>query len=154
MYVLVTNETAIYYTVTDLRRDNPDVSFPVPMPDSTLVEFNVYPCQPVNPPTVDYTQNLTMGPPIFDKGAWEQTWIVSAASPDELLERENAMRQANKEQASSLLVETDYLDLPNTSNQIYNINDILVYRNALRLIAIAPPIDVDQWPIKPKTVWK
>jgi hypothetical protein len=154
MYVLVTGDTAVYYSVTDLRRDNPDVSFPVPTPDSTLAEFSVYPCQSVNPPTVDHTQNLTMGSPAFDNGTWEQTWIVSAASPDEILERESAMRQANKEQASVLLTETDYLDLPNTSNQIDNISDILAYRNAVRSIAVNPLIKVDQWPTKPKTIWK
>lgn len=154
MYVLVTGDTATYYTVTDLRRDNPDVSFPVPTPDSTLAEFNVYPCQEVAPPSVDYTQNLTMGPPLNDNGAWEQTWIVSAASPEEIAEREAAMRQANKEQASQLLFESDYTDLPNTADKIVNLQEILAYREALRVIAINPPVTVNTWPTRPATVWK
>ena len=153
MYVLVTGDTATYYTVTDLRRDNPDVSFPVPTPDSTLAEFNVYPCQEVAPPSVDYTQNLTMGPPLNDNGAWEQTWVVSAASPEEIAQREAAMRQANKEQASQLLSESDYTDLPNTASQIINIDEIIAYRSALRIIAVNPPITVPAWPIRPKTNW-
>lgn len=153
MYVLVTGDTATYYTVTDLRRDNPDVSFPVPTPDSTLAEFNVYPCQAVTPPSVDYTQNLTMGEPVLIDGVWTQTWIVTPASPDEIAEREGAMRQANKEQASQLLSESDYTDLPNTADKIVNLQEILAYREALRMIAINPPVNINTWPTRPTTVW-
>lgn len=154
MYVLVTGDTAIYYSLTDLYRDNPDVSFPVPTPDSTLAEFDVYPCAEVPPPSVDYTQNLAMGPPACPAGAWEQTWVVTPATPEEITEREAAMRQANKEQASQLLSESDYTDLPNTANKIDNLPEILAYREALRVIAINPPINVPVWPTRPATVWK
>jgi hypothetical protein len=154
MYVLVTGDTATYYTVTDLRRDNPDVSFPVPTPDSTLAEFNVFPCAETTPPAVDYTQNLTMGAPVCIAGAWEQTWSVTPATPEEIAAREAAMRHANKEQASTLLSESDYTDLPNTANQIDNLPAILLYREKLRIIAINPPMTVDVWPDRPATVWK
>jgi len=89
-----------------------------------------------------------------DNGSWEQTWIVSAASPEEITERETAMRQANKEYASTLLSESDYTDLPNTANKIDNLSDILLYREALRGIAVNPPILVDAWPVRPTTIWK
>lgn len=41
----------------------------------------------------------------------------------------------------------------NTADKILNLPAILAYREALRLIALNPPITVNQWPIKPKTEW-
>jgi hypothetical protein len=64
------------------------------------------------------------------------------------------MRQSNKQYASTLLTETDYTDLPNTADKILNLPAILAYREALRLIALNPPITVDAWPVKPKTEWR
>lgn len=146
--------SAIMYSPTDLRLTNPETSFPQVLTDECLAEWGVYPCQPTEPPVVDYTQNLTMGEPVLIDGVWTQTWVVTPASPEEIAEREAAMRSANKQQASALLTETDYTDLPNTADKILNLPDILAYREALRLIALNPPVTVDQWPTKPKTEWK
>jgi hypothetical protein len=145
---------AIMYSPTDLRIANPDTSFPAVLTDECLAEWDVYPCQATTPPPVDYTQNLTMGEPVLIDGVWTQTWIVTPASPDEIAEREADMRQANKAQASTLLTETDYTDLPNTADKIVNLGAILAYREVLRIIAINPPLTVEQWPVKPKTQWR
>jgi hypothetical protein len=154
MYVKVIDADASYYSVEELYRDNPDTSFPQVPTNECLAGWDVYPCQATTPPATDYTQNLTMGEPVIIGGEWTQTWIVTPASPDEIAEREAAMRQANKQQASSLLSETDYTDLPNTADKILNLPAILAYREALRLIALNPPITVDAWPVKPKTEWR
>ena len=154
LYVKVNPDgSAIMYSPTDLRLANPDTSFPQVLTDECLAGWDVYPCQATTPPATDYTQNLTMGEPVVIDGVWTQTWVVTPASPDEIAEREADMRQANKQQASTLLSETDYTDLPNTASQIANLPAILAYREALRLIALNPPATVDQWPVKPKTEW-
>ena len=144
---------AVMYSPTDLRLANPETSFPAVLTDECLAEWDVYPCQPTEPPVVDYTQNLTMGEPALIDGVWTQTWVVTPASPEEIAAREAEMRQANKQQASTLLTETDYTDLPNTADKILNMPSILAYREALRIIAINPPLTVDQWPVKPQTDW-
>ena len=72
---------------------------------------------------------------------------------EKIAEREAAMRQDNKQQASTLLTESDYTDLPNTANKILNLPAILAYREALRIIALNPPITVEQWPTRPQTEW-
>jgi hypothetical protein len=153
MYVLVTNGTAAYYALSSLYTDNPDTSFPVPTPDSTLAEYNVYPCLVVNPPVVDYTENVTLGDPALVGGEWTQTWVTTPATSEEIAQREQGMRDANKAQASNELSQTDYTDLPHTSSQITNIQDILAYRQALRQIAVNPPITVQDWPVRPATIW-
>lgn len=153
MYVLVTDGVAAYYTLASLYQDNPDVSFPEPTPDSTLAEYNVYPCLVVNPPQVDYTETVTLGSPALIGGEWTQTWVTTPASPEEIAQREQDMRNANKSQASGYLAETDYIDLPNTSSQIANMQEILVYRQTLRQIAINPPVTVENWPVRPAIIW-
>ena len=148
------NNSAIMYSPTDLRLANPETSFPQVLTDECLAEWSVYPCQPTAPPEIDYTNNLIMGAPVLLEGEWTQTWIVIPASPEEIAEREVGMCSANKQQASTLLAETDYTDLPNTADKILNLPAILAYREALRLIALNPPVTVGQWPTKPSTEWK
>lgn len=153
MYVKLTGGTAIMYTPTDLRIANPGTSFPQVLTDKCLADWEVYPCQGTVPPKVKYTQNLTMGEPAIVRGEWTQTWIVTPASVDEIAAREAGMRQSVKQQASALLAETDYTDLPNTADKILNLPAILAYREALRSLALAPPLTVEVWPVKPETVW-
>ena len=141
------------YTLTDMRRANPETSFPKDMTNFDTTPWYCYPVQDTTPPETDYTENLTMGEPVLVDGVWTQTWVVTPATPEEITEREAAMRQDNKQQASTLLTETDYTDLPNTANKILNLIDILAYREAIRVIALNPPITVEQWPTKPKTEW-
>ena len=45
MYVRATNGNldTYPYNVGQLRRDNPNVSFPKQIPEETLAEFNIYP---------------------------------------------------------------------------------------------------------------
>lgn len=146
MYVLVTGDTATYYSATDLYRDNPDVSFPVPTPDSTLAEFNVYPCQSVAPPSVDYTQNLTMGPPMLDNGAWEQTWIVSAASPEEIAARRDGQWEAVRSDRNLRLSACDWTQLPDCPLSNVQQTAWATYRQALRdITAQADPFTI-AWP--------
>jgi len=156
MYVLTSPENTVLaypYSYVQLCRDNPGTSFPAVMPDERLAEWFVFPVVPTSQPSVDYTQNLTMGEPVLADGVWTQTWIVTPASPEEIAEREAEMRQANKQQASTLLTETDYTDLPNTASRIANLKDMLAYRDTLRSIAINPPLTVSEWPTKPDTIW-
>ena len=154
-YILIQpDQEPVYpYTLTDLRRANPETSFPKDMTNFDTTPWDCYPVEDTPPPAVNYTQNLTMGEPVLIDGVWTQTWVVTPASPEEIAEREAAMRSDNKQQASTLLSESDYTDLPNTANKILNLPAILAYREALRLIALNPPITVDQWPTKPKTEW-
>jgi hypothetical protein len=154
-YILIKPDAAsVYpYTLTDLQRDNPETSFPSDMTNFDPTPWYCYPVQDTTPPATDYTQNLTMGEPVLIDGVWTQTWIVTPASPEEIAAREDSMRQGNKQQASALLSESDYTDLPNTANKILNLPAILAYREALRVIALNPPLTVGQWPTKPKTEW-
>jgi hypothetical protein len=69
MHIKLTNGQPEKYSIGQLRRDNPQVSFPKSIPDDTLAEYNVYPLTATEQPTYDpITQNLTEGTPALVDG--------------------------------------------------------------------------------------
>lgn len=94
MYVRLIDGVASYYTITDLRRDNPDTSFPIFPSDDALASFNVYPCQSVEQPTVDYTKTVSLGEPVLSTDGWVQVWNISDATPDEIYNRVEECRNS------------------------------------------------------------
>lgn len=75
------------YSLGDLRRDNPSVSFPVQMTDGELAEWNVLPVVSQEPIYDPLTQNATEGQPINIDGIWTQTWNITQATPEEIEQR-------------------------------------------------------------------
>lgn len=142
------------YSAPQLRADNPQTSFPVEMSDELLAEWGVFTVAAVERPQVDHTKNVVEGDPALIDGIWTQVWLVSDASADEIQQREDDMRAANKAEASRLLAETDYTQLPDAAAAIENDLEIAAYRAQLRAIAVNPPVVVNAWPNKPETVWK
>jgi len=89
-----------YPNPANLRKDFPNVSFGSSVPDSTLAEYEIFPVTEVAPPTYDAaTQNLEEGQPFESRpGEWNQTWVVTDKTPEELAEiAEQARRRKNKE---------------------------------------------------------
>jgi hypothetical protein len=86
-YVLAPDQTVkiFPYSIGDLKRDNPNTSFPRNPSEETLAAYNVFPV--VEQPTPDYspaTQNLNQLKPVFSGGQWLQTWRVSNDSAEEI----------------------------------------------------------------------
>jgi len=105
MYIRLIDGIPARYSITDLRRDNPQVSFPVKIPDATLAEYDVYPLSPTpQPPHDPATQRVTEGQPVRQQvrnadgtfraddpdtpedeaRRWVQTWIVTDKTPEEI----------------------------------------------------------------------
>lgn len=92
------------YSKEQLRVDNPDTSFPQSIPDSLLSEFEVYAVAPTSYPQIDYTKNIKEGTPQLVDGSWVQTFDITDASYDEMLERIIGLRAREYPPMS------DYLD--------------------------------------------
>jgi len=73
--------TAYPYTLDDLRKDNPQTSFPAEMPPERMAEYGVFPVEEVPAPVVRASQSATPGEPVFANGAWRQTWVVTDNPP-------------------------------------------------------------------------
>lgn len=92
------------YSIQQLRLDNPNISFPSQISETTLAEYSVFPVQETTLPVVDHTKNIIEGNPTLTESGWVQTWEVSDASYDEQLSRILALRAAEYPPMS------DYLD--------------------------------------------
>lgn len=77
-YLKLTNGVPETYSIGQLRRDNPQVSFPKSPSDSLLADWDVYPYTVDDQPTYDsLTQRLVAGGFVQDaQGAWSQPWTV------------------------------------------------------------------------------
>jgi len=111
MHIKLTNGIPEKYTIGQLRRDNPQVSFPKNIPDATLAEYDVYPLTATERPSYDpITQNLTEGTPALIKGVWTQVWEISEATPEEIGERKAEQRgNIQAERANAYREEADPL---------------------------------------------
>jgi hypothetical protein len=113
MYALVKDGAILRYpySITDLRRDNPQVSFPKNISDATLAEYDVYPLTATERPSYDpITQSLTEGTPALADGVWTQIWDVTEATQEEVGRRKaNQLESIKQQRASAYTQEADPL---------------------------------------------
>lgn len=70
------------YTSVDLRKDNPQISFPEQVSDEMMASFGLYPVKTVSPPGLDSkTHQHTYTAQLVD-GEWTQVWQVIELPPD------------------------------------------------------------------------
>ena len=110
MYALIENGVVAQYpySVTDLRRSNPDVSFPPYPDDAVLATFGVLPVVFTTPPVFDpATQRLVELTPVFTQ-RWEQAWEVVQLTPEEIQAADQAkLDQTKAARAAAYVAESD-----------------------------------------------
>lgn len=114
MYIKVKNgQIEKYpYSISQLKSDNPQTSFPDKIPNDRLAEFGVFPVAPTEMPKVDHTKNVVEGKPVFQRSRnidgtykadepstpeneaweWSQVWEVVNATQKEIEQRISAMK--------------------------------------------------------------
>ena len=153
MYVKISNGTVEQYpyTLGDLRRDNPNTSFPKNMPSEALQEWGMYKVVVQATPSYDEaTQNVVVADqPTLVNGTWTRVVTIEDKSADEL----NALNAIAEDSArairDSLLTETDWWALPDSPTMTA---EQTTYRQALRDItthANWPHLEEADWPTKP-----
>lgn len=172
-YIEVTAENQIVtypYTFANLQAENPytnfgnnqDVLFWFPQTNAAI-ELGYQLLGVLDSPVPAYdpiTQYIMPGDPVFVDGNWYTSWIVNTYDPEQQVYQDNLRKQANKQQASLLLSQTDWTAIPSISDPaqsnpfLANQNAFLEYRNQVRQIAINPPVVVEVWPIEPDEVWE
>ena len=85
------------YSISDLKSDNPQTSFPEQITDETLAEFDVYRVVESAPPQVDHTKNVVEEDPNLVNGVWYQDYTVVDASPEEIAQRVADMNNEAKQ---------------------------------------------------------
>lgn len=96
------------YTISDLRRDNPNVSFPATVPDAELASYGVERVTPATAPSINtLTHRLERSCELVD-GVWTEVWTET--------QRELAVAEKNiRDQRNQLLSQTDWTQLSDSS---------------------------------------
>lgn len=78
MYVKLTNGQPEIYTIGQLRRDNPNTSFPKNIPDERLAEYDVYSVTVLDRPITETWQQANRNDlPTLVDGVWTLGWTVT-----------------------------------------------------------------------------
>jgi len=152
MYVKVTNGAVDQYpyTVGDLRRDNPNTSFPRQISSDTLASYGLYEVIILDRPSyTERTQNLTQkSTPTLNGDNWELGWTVSDKTSDEIQAYDDLVAQENRAVRDNLISVTDFYALSDVTMSA----EMTTYRQALRDItthANWPHLEEADWPTKP-----
>jgi hypothetical protein len=136
------------YSIADLKRDNPNTSFPSNPSPELLAEFGMVPVVVTGQPEHDYTKNCTEGLPQIVGNRWQQSWVVTDASPAEVAERTAKKASEVRAERNRLLEESDWTQLDDSPP----VNKIAwaVYRQTLRDVPDQPDFPwAVQWPDRP-----
>jgi hypothetical protein len=132
MYVLAPNQTVetFPYSIGDLRRDNPNTSFPRNPSDAMLAAWNVFPVKDRPAPAFDpATENCNQTNPTLENGEWVMTWEVTPANAEEIAERIERRSAEVRQQRNQLLADCDWTQL---SDAPVNSSAWANYRQELR----------------------
>ena len=138
------------YSVGQLRRDNPNTSFPKQIPDDMLASYGVMPVTFADAPSIDErTQTVDQeAEPSLVSGAWIVGWTTSSKTAEETQAWDDGVASSNRSKRDGLLAETDYFALTDVTMDAA----MTTYRQALRDVtshANFPNLDDADWPTKP-----
>jgi hypothetical protein len=74
------------YSISELRKDNPQVSFPSDVPESLLAEYGVYSVEPTEKPANDISKLVMETSPELINGVWKQVWEITNLPSEKYLE--------------------------------------------------------------------
>ncbi len=98
------------YSAGELRKDNPQTSFPSDMGGAFLAQWGVYPLNPTAPAPYDsMTHTVVEEDPVFVDGAWVQVWRVQALPNDEVEKNLQQCAQAVRAERDQLLAASDWV---------------------------------------------
>lgn len=141
MFVKISADKVVSYpyTMTDLRRENPQTSFPATVSDEILAGYEVYPVKAVTAPKIDFKTHRVESGVENIGGVWTQVW--------ETLQLPEASATDNvRAHRARLLSETDWMALSDNTMT----PEWASYRQVLRDITSQEgfPYTVE-WPTKP-----
>ena len=152
MLVKVTNGNVdtYPYSVGQLRRDNPNTSFPKQIPSEMLESYGVYNVVYTDMPSIDERTQKTEqeAQPTLVGSNWTIGWATSSKTAEETQQWDDNLAASNRNKRNGLISETDWwasVDLIMTAEQT-------AYRQALRDITTHenwPNLNEADWPVKP-----
>ena len=142
MFIKLTNGVPENYTIGQLRKDNPNVSFPKDIPLEMLASYDVYPLTVEDRPSYNnLTEDVILDTPTEVDGSWTQSYSVVQKSEEEAAQ--NIRSQRNR-----LLSNSDWTQITDAT---VDKTAWATYRQSLRDITSQDgfPYTVT-WPDKPE----
>ena len=152
MYAKITsgNVDQYPYTIGQLRRYNPNVSFPKQISDSLLQSYDVHEVSIDDLPSYDEkTQSIEQNAaPTLVDGSWVLGWTVNEKTSEEISEYNEIISADNRSVRNEKLSETDFYALSDVTMS----TEMTTYRQALRDLPTHsnwPHLSDSDWPTKP-----
>ena len=153
MYVKITNGSVdtYPYNVGQLRRDNPNTSFPKQIPSEMLESYGVYTVVYTDMPSIDDRTQKTEqeATPTLVDGSWTVGWTTTDKTAEETQQWDDNIAAGNRNRRNALLTESDWTQVADAP---VDATAWATYRQALRDItthANWPNLSDDDWPVKP-----
>jgi len=150
-YVLIKNNVVhkYPYSVYDLKRDNPNTSFPDFLSPGNLRELGIFEVVREEKER-SHLKNYSYGEVVFIDGQWIEPIVESDASEYEISQRVEAKWAEIRSNRDSLLKSSDWTQLPDVALTAEDQRDWAVYRQQLRDITDqTDPFEV-WWPGEPE----
>jgi hypothetical protein len=152
LYVKLNGQGAVErypYTLTNLKRDNKNVSWPKTISNETAAEFNVFPVTPADQPAYDHTKDLQRTAIEVD-GSWVEQWTEVDASAEEIAARTESQANGVRNDRNERLAECDWTQLADSPLDADAKTAWALYRETLRMVPDQPgfPWNVE-WPPVP-----
>jgi hypothetical protein len=101
MYIKTGKDTVEYpYSLSKLKAEHANTSFPREMRDEMLAEYGIYPVLPTPRPASTLTQDPVEQTPQLINGVWTQIWAMVDVSAEEAAQRAQDAADAAELQAT------------------------------------------------------
>lgn len=155
-YVKTSNGTVVKYpySIGELRKDNPQTSFPRHLTSDALAEYGVFQVSIQAPESInERTQKIeTASEPTLSGGSWVLIKSAVSKTDSEIAAYDEGMATSVRNKRDSKLAETDWTVLQDSPMTDAQTADWVIYRQALRDItdhANFPYLEDADWPVKP-----
>lgn len=143
------------YTVGDLRKDNPQTSFPRRIPDEMLASYGVFEVLVDVEPAVDEKnyKPLRAETPVFVDGEWRLQWSILEKTTEEKQQYYDGVASRVRGKRDRLLADSDWRVIKAQETGVPMSAEWATYRQALRDITSHdnfPWLDDADWPTKPE----
>lgn len=133
------------FTLLDLRRAYPNVSFPEGLSDGEVAEFNCFRVNETEPPTAPSGKKVVQIDPTQIDGQWFVAWAIEDYTQEEISQQWAAIRALR----NTKLADSDWTQLPDAPLSNVETQYWAAYRQALRDITTqSDPFNIT-WPTKP-----
>lgn len=161
MYIKVNNGVTQDYTIGQLRKDNPNTSFPSRISEEVLNSYDVFSVVDADEPSIDNrTQTLSKNDQATNiDGTWTYEWAITNKSIEEIAEYDAGFAAEVRSERDSKLKESDWVTVKAVEDNAVDNLGIQVplvwlnYRQALRDItshANFPYLQDSDWPSSPE----